>query len=743
MDLLIIFRILLRRKWVLIGIPLVIGIATFFVTGNLPLQYRSTSQLSTGFTTNDKIQVTEENLNLREASVKFSNLIETMRSELVLSMVSYRLLLHDHSSEVTFRNFPNPSITDSLSTEEVDKAIKRLKSHLEEFTVLSPYDPDDQHLLRMLSEKSYLGWQLLDDINIFRVRDTDFVKIQFLSEDPFLSAFVVNTLAEEYIRYENSQNKGFSGQSVDFFAQQMNEKRNVMEEKSKAYDNFLRNNGLVSIGAESEAKLNQISEYELMEQEAENEVQRLELSVQDIKSQIEQSERTSNRTTTNEKVIQIREKINELTQLYRQSGSTDTTLSNAIRKLRYDLQIQMDRLSATEQSNTVVKSTAELQQERQKLELDLRIARQNLSSIRNNLYSLKSSISGYASNEATLQALKRDMDKATEDFNKAEERYSKELDKSKVAETSVRLIIRGQPNGSPESNKRGIIILMSIFGSFAMTGFAVIVIEFMDMRLKTPDQFKKLVKLPLIGTIPMVSLKNLELTSLFGAENNEPDKETFKHFLRKLRYELEKDLAQVYLITSNRKNDGKSFIILSLSYTLSLLKKKVLIIDTNFKNNTLTKVLMPPKNKRIDNKKFLLTSGNINDEDYDEFEEQEMGDDEFINQIVSGTVHKSIYIIGNNKDEASPSEIFAGKDFNKIIEHLKQQFDYIFLEGPSLNDYSDTQELVSYVDKVIPVFSSETSIKQIDRESITYLKRLDGKLLGTILNRVQLQDLKI
>ena len=72
-----------------------------------------------------------------------------------------------------------------------------------------------------------------------------------------------------------------------------------------------------------------------------------------------------------------------------------------------------------------------------------------------------------------------------------------------------------------------------------------------------------------------------------------------------------------------------------------------------------------------------------------------------------------------------------------MIEHFSFEYDYIFLEGASLNEYSDAKELMRFADKVVAVFNSETTIKQVDRESINFLKNLNGKLIGGILNRVE------
>ena len=89
------------------------------------------------------------------------------------------------------------------------------------------------------------------------------------------------------------------------------------------------------------------------------------------------------------------------------------------------------------------------------------------------------------------------------------------------------------------------------------------------------------------------------------------------------------------------------------------------------------------------------------------------------------------------------SEILAGRDFKEVIDNLSSQYDYIFMEGPSLNEYSDSKELIEYADRVITLFGAETTLNHLDNESVQYLKSVKTKLLGTVLNKVQFKDLLV
>jgi Mrp family chromosome partitioning ATPase len=290
----------------------------------------------------------------------------------------------------------------------------------------------------------------------------------------------------------------------------------------------------------------------------------------------------------------------------------------------------------------------------------------------------------------------------------------------------------------------------------------------MDFSIRLASRLERITGLKNIGSVNMIKTAGFNLIKTFSNKNVDKESEIFIHFLRKLRYEVQTSKSKVFLITSTQVKVGKSFIIICLSYTLSLINKKVLIIDTNFRHNSLTKMLLP----KIDHSKLLkkgveekLTEidpkepGSREPDNGHEYEANKDSQKDYTRNGSNGSSHgpddkssdqrsiiyrtefQGVDIIGNMGGFDSPSEILAGRDFKEVINNLTSHYDYILMEGSSLNEYSDSKELIEYVDKVITVFGAETVLNFLDKESIQYLKSVKGKMLGTVLNKVQMKDL--
>ena len=249
--------------------------------------------------------------------------------------------------------------------------------------------------------------------------------------------------------------------------------------------------------------------------------------------------------------------------------------------------------------------------------------------------------------------------------------------------------------------------------------------------------------MPLLGFVYELPKNSVNLEQIFfngRVQENVGDK--FREQLRNIRFELEKTNNQILLVTSLDRQEGKSFFITSLAYSLILNYKKILIIDTNFKNNTLS----------------ALYKGNNGFEEFLRKHEQRLlsegnqghliGEAIWFNEaseenIIQKTGIEGLDIISCKGNNLSPSEIFHGKRFEELLDSLRFRYHYIIMEGPCLNLYSDTKELSVYCDKVLGIFAANKSIKKIDRESIKFLKSLKDKYMGSILNKVDAADLAI
>jgi succinoglycan biosynthesis transport protein ExoP len=740
MDLLLLAKVLWRKKWILILIPVLAAVAAYLFTMDQIEYYRSITRISTGFTMVDQVQITDEKFNLRDADMKFSNLLQTMNEAIPANLVAYRLVLHDLESPEPFRqpaNF-NPS------PEEVTRIKDFFKTKLKNFSPLSTSDPEYNLARKFLTAYGYSYTDIRHSMTISRVQNTDFVQIDFLSDNPKVSALAANAYCEEFIRYYKSVKSERTGESVEFLKQLMDDKKAALDQKVETQKVFKANNSVLDVQTEGTAKLGQLQEFERLRDESRSKVQKLELTIQRLNEEIRNAG-GSVTTVNNQKIIDLRERITRLNERYITGGSSNHLLLDSLNKLREQLRLQMERANKQNSPTVPAVSISELQSKLKDAEIDLKVERSNLSSFENKIASIRYTVSGYANKEAALEAIQKEVDLASQEYLDAVNKYN-DAQNRMIASTTLRQVLAAAPAAYPESSKRYLIIGLAGFSSLAICLFAIIGLELIDVSIRNPEKFKRLVGLPLIGMINKIDSKNFNIRAYFNQTTASDENEMYKSLLRKLRHEIETANGKVILFTSPKKKDGKTFVMFSLAYVLSLINKRVLVIDTNFKNNSLSQILVKPQTeiKVLEGRRVNLLIGTGKKRKEDEQVPEPDNDAENTYDLINPTKYKNIFIVGNaGGGVESPAEILSGRDFTNLIAVLVDSFDYILMEGAALNDFSDTKELVQYADKVFAVFSADSSIKQLDKESISYFRSLGKKFGGAILNRISTKDLKL
>ncbi|WP_185153321.1 hypothetical protein, partial [Fulvivirga lutimaris] len=408
-----------------------------------------------------------------------------------------------------------------------------------------------------------------------------------------------------------------SDESVQFFADLVDQKKRDLDEKSDLLKNFKQDNKFFDIEMESQSQLNQIAEQETKLAEENNEVQSLEVSLRNIKSKLNRINGGGNPNADvqriNKNVLQLRNRIQALNEKYVMSGASDQELLDSLTNLRQNLKIETEKLSRMQVSDSEQPSLAELENQKEQIETALEIARSKVATTQQTLSLLKYRKSDFASKEAVIANLQREVNVASEEYLSAQEKYNNARNESLASGKGIRQIMQGQPANDPESRKVLITTLFAIVASVGLTIFTIVLIEYLDFSIKTPERFKSIVKLPLIGQVNTIhKAKHYDPPRVFN-ESGDQESDAFRHLLRKFRYELENSEHKKFLITSARVGAGKSFVIISLAYSLSLIHKKILIVDTNFKSNFLTKSLKTDERvKLLDDANLKLLSVDTN-----------------------------------------------------------------------------------------------------------------------------------
>src|SRR5690606_27711823 len=113
-----------------------------------------------------------------------------------------------------------------------------LENKVESSTLIDPNDPFQKDIEEIIKGYRYDYESVLQNLSINRLNQSDFIEISFLSEDPNLSAFVVNTLCDEFIRYYTTVKLARSNVSLVSLESIVGQRKDYLDEKMNELKKF-------------------------------------------------------------------------------------------------------------------------------------------------------------------------------------------------------------------------------------------------------------------------------------------------------------------------------------------------------------------------------------------------------------------------------------------------------------------------------------------------------------------------
>lgn len=748
------FLLLKRHKLMLISIPVIAMLGTYFFVRYLPDSYLAKTQIVTGLVDQTQ-QVMDNNANdtQGERNDAFTNLIETMQLDKVINQVSYQLLLHDLTQKRPFRKITYTA--EGFNHDEADKAIKILQQKQAKFELLNPAVPVENHIDSLIAALGYDSGKLLKkSLKIYHFEGSDFINVECETENPALSALIVNQLTSKFINYYTSNINSGRNKSSEFLSSLLNEKRAAMHNKIAELQNYKVKHNILDMGDEAKGVYGQISSLESYHNQANKDVIAYTGALKSIDSRFNPKDRKyleSTTTKVNSAILNTRERLRVVNNKYLENNF-DPRYKKSLDSLQSVLTDQINESTDKYISNPLA-TKDNLVQEKLKMENQLELARFSSQSLNRQLGTLKSRLNSLVPAQAVVNSLERDIDIATKEYLDVQEKYN-QATVANILPVQLRQLHVALP-GSKQPSKKLLLIGLSGVASFALCLAVLLLLFYTDNSVRNGADLERLTHINVLGELNAVadlSGKNLKTKHERLATANI---QIFRNLLRNIRFEIDRSLnkEKVIAVTSLNGAQGKTLFSLSLAYAYAITNKKVLLIDGNFMNPNITETTKPKvfledylENMGFENTvdamgadvlgagkvKYLLEMNN----------ETKVG--ATLNRLNQQSAHipggiDRISIMGNKGGDNSLLEISSFDNIDEKLKELKTQFDIIIIETGSLDMLSKSKEWMQFADKVVSVFENNQRIKEATQASIQYMRSLNGKMLGWVLNKVEVK----
>lgn len=703
-------NLLYRRKMVLILIPAITIIITYFLTRNLPENYLSAARIATGIVDQSQ-QFLDNGENAQESKINqdFNNIIQIMRLKKMLDQVSYKLILHDLTDKKPFRK-PN-KLLQNLNAEARKHAVEVYTRHLDSLNELSMMNSDEKGLYSVLTSMKYDDESILAKLAVYRVDNSDFIDVQFQSENAELSAFVVNTLCQQFITYYSSVVKENQHKAVDFFGKLLQQKKEAMDSNRSELKFYKIKNHILNLNEQATSLYSQIADYESRRETAVKNVAAYTGALKNIDDKFVPRDRKyleGALTQINSDIVTTKDKMRLLNENYIQSGFNEQ-YKTRIDSLRNVLASQINQSTDNNIFNPLAAKQSLVSQKLQ-MEINRDIEANSIGSIDNELARLNSKFDSLVPHEAEIQSYENAIDVTSKEYLEILNRFNQTSLVSNFS-LKIRQIQMAMPESALPSKKMLLVILSGII-SFTFCLVVFFVLFYLDNSIQHSKDLMNKTSMPVLGHLNLLGGSMIDFKKIWDNSNTDTNISEFKNLLRSVRFEIDNELngKKVLAVTSLKEGEGKSFFSISLAYAYAMTNKKILLIDGNFDDPFITKT--------VHTQLFI--------EDY-------FRNNKSIDEISAGD---KISVLGNKGQEASLLELADEATIQQKMNLLAEKFDIIIIETAPLDTLNKSKEWLLFAEKAVGVFAASQSISADKEDHIDYLKSLNGKFIGWMLNKV-------
>jgi len=396
-------------------------------------------------------------------------------------------------------------------------------------------------------------------------------------------------------------------------------------------------------------------------------------------------------------------------------GLKDPQLPVLLNKL-YETELSYEKLKKTTAENNPIlisirdqinKIKPSLLENIQSQRASLQASKLNLNST-NNMYS--SVLQSIPQKERELIDISRQQHIKSNLYSFLEEK----LAESELAQASnkslsnTRIVDTAQASFGPVSPKPKLYYAVAFIFALAVPAGIVFLKEFMSRKILFRHEIESLTKSPIIGEISFDRSKEplviQEGRRTFIAEQ-------FRRMRTSLGYLGGTSGKKKILVTSSLSGEGKSFVAVNFALSLALTDKKVILLELDLANPSLSKKLNVSYEKGVSN----YLRGECEPEDI----------------IKRTTANSNLFFLPSGPLPDNPSELLMTQKLKELLIYLEDIFDVIIIDSAPASLLSDAYVLSPMCDATLYVVKHKFTPK-------IYLERLDEENSGNQLNNMRI-----
>ncbi len=304
--------------------------------------------------------------------------------------------------------------------------------------------------------------------------------------------------------------------------------------------------------------------------------------------------------------------------------------------------------------------------------------------------------------------------------------YLPEKAKETVRSGSLDALESPLPPVTPDANRDLLKLgLLGFIIGAVLAAAVIIIIQLLRNVVMNPAALTSKVDISLIGSVPHVELNKKkgkgdahEPMLVTNKKTGFVFSETYKSMRTKIERFSKKNNCKAILVTSALENEGKTTVAANIAISLAQNGNKVIMLDCDLRKPAVATVV---------DAKDLVKSQTI----------EVIKGDIPISKAIVHVAKYNIDIIGGIKAVGNSSEVLSAQGLNNVIEELKTQYDYVIVDTPPSQLFTDAAIISEYTDAGILVVRQNSANVDDIIGVVNDISQSNAELIGFVFNNVK------
>ncbi len=286
-----------------------------------------------------------------------------------------------------------------------------------------------------------------------------------------------------------------------------------------------------------------------------------------------------------------------------------------------------------------------------------------------------------------------------------------------VSPMTVNVLEMAQPDPIAVEPDQAKIMFQALLAGLALGVGLGWLRDITDQRLRSADEIKAVVNLPILGVVPHI--QHARTPSLRGMQlHNDPMSdvaEAYRTIRTAVYFGVPHGTAKTLLVTSPAPGDGKTTLASNLAIAMAQAGNKILLVDADFRK--------PMQHKIFElEKKIGLSSVLAGEAD--------------LAHAIHKTAVNGLEVLPCGPIPANPSEILNSQMFADVLSDLVTRYDHVVIDSPPVMPVTDARILAASCDCTILALRAEKSTRKSAVYARDTLRAVGSRILGVVVNDV-------